>query len=162
MQDFFQLGLVAISTPFVLLRLFFACFKGKKYQKYTESEFAEEFQMSQLFCVGFSVMKLFHFNTRSKKARQKIKEISEIKGKKYAEFYYYIMQGQQITYGYTILIVMILLASVAGSVVGFASGSCSGSTSGAVCGFFPERTSWMPDDRKSLWIFHRHCQSLPF
>ena len=66
MQDFFQLGLVAISTPFVLLWLFFACFKGKKYQKYTESEFAEEFQMSQLFCVGFSVMKLFHFNTRSK------------------------------------------------------------------------------------------------
>ncbi|MEI3472729.1 MAG: type II secretion system F family protein [Blautia faecis] len=61
-------------------------------------------------------MKLFHFNTRSKKARQKIKEISEIKGKKYAEFYYYIMQGAKITYGYTILIVMILLASVAGSV----------------------------------------------
>lgn len=116
MQDFFQLGLVAISTPFVLLWLFFACFKGKKYQKYTESEFAEEFQMSQLFCVGFSVMKMFHFNTRSKKVRQKIKEISEIKGKKYAEFYYYIMQGAKITYGYTILIVMLLLASVAGSV----------------------------------------------
>ena len=41
MQDFFQLGLVAVSTPFVLLWLFFACFKVKKYQKYKKSEFAE-------------------------------------------------------------------------------------------------------------------------
>ena len=63
-------------------------------------------------------MKLFHFNTRSKKATSENQRDFRIKGKKYAEFYYYIMQGAKITYGYTILIVMLLLASVAGSVDG--------------------------------------------
>ena len=90
MQDFFQLGLVIVCTPFVLLWLYLAAFKGKKYQKYIESEFAREFQMRQLFCVGFSVMKMFRVDNRSRRARMKIKEISEIKGKKYAEYYYYI------------------------------------------------------------------------
>lgn len=116
MQDFFQLGLVIVCTPFVLLWLYLAAFKGKKYQKYIESEFAREFQMRQLFCVGFSVMKMFRVDNRSRRARMKIKEISEIKGKKYAEYYYYIMQGAKITYGYTILIIMILISSLAGSV----------------------------------------------
>lgn len=81
MQDFFQLGLVIVCTPFVLLWLYLAAFKGKKYQKYIESEFAREFQMRQLFCVGFSVMKMFRVDNRSRRARMKIKEISEIKGK---------------------------------------------------------------------------------
>lgn len=116
MQDFFQLGLVLISTPFVLFWVYLAAFNGKKYQNYIESDFAREFQMRQLFCVGFSIMRLFHFNSKSKRARMKIKEISEIKGKRYAEYYYYIMQGAKITYAYTIMVFMLLFAVLAGSV----------------------------------------------
>lgn len=116
MQDFFQLVLVIFCTPFTLLWLCLAAFKGKKYERYIESDFAREFQMRQLFCVGFSIMKMLHFDSRSRRARMKIKEIAEIKGKNYAEYYYYIMQGAKITYGYTILIVMLLISSLAGSV----------------------------------------------
>lgn len=115
MQTYFQLALVILCTPFTLLWLFWAIFKGKKYERYTKSKFAGEFQMSQLFCVGFSVMHIFHINGRSKKARAKIKEISEIKGKKDAEQYYLIMQGAKITYAYTVLLVMMLLAVLADS-----------------------------------------------
>ena len=50
MQDFFQIGLVIFCTPFTVLWLYFAMFKGKKYKAYTTSEFAKEFQMSDL-CV---------------------------------------------------------------------------------------------------------------
>ncbi|MDC7289632.1 type II secretion system F family protein [Blautia schinkii] len=116
MLNWFQLGLLAVSTPFTVLWLFFAAFKGKKYIRYSQSTFAKEFQMSDLFCVGFSVMELLHFDTTSKRARAKIKEIAEIRGKKYAEYYYYILQGAKITYAYTILVVMLLLAVLADSV----------------------------------------------
>lgn len=115
MQNYFQLALVILCTPFTLMWLFWTIFKGKKFEKYTKSKLAREFQMSQLFCVGFSVMQLFHINGRSKKARTKIKEISEIKGKKDAEQYYLIMQGAKITYAYTVLLVMMLLAVLADS-----------------------------------------------
>ena len=96
MQDFFQLGLVAISTPFVLLWLFFACFKGKKYQKYTDSSFAKEFQMSELLCVGFSVMRILHISTKTRAAQAKIREIAEIKGKKYG----FDTETYQMLYGF--------------------------------------------------------------
>ena len=116
MQGFFQLGLMLCCTPFVLLWLYLAIANGKKYQRYIESDFAGEFPMRQLFCVGFSVMKILRIDTKSRHARAKIKEIAEIKGKKFAELYYYIMQGAKFTYGYTILIVMVLLAALVGSV----------------------------------------------
>ena len=46
----------------------------------------------------------------------KSKEIAEIKGKKYAEYYYYILQGAKITYAYTVFLVFMLLSVLAGSV----------------------------------------------
>ncbi len=116
MQDFFQLGLVGLCTPFTVLWLIFAMFPKKELKAYTNSEFAKEFQMGDLFCVGFSVMSLLHISTRSKRAKVKIKEISEIKGKRYAEYYYYILQGAKITYAYTILLLTLLLAALANSV----------------------------------------------
>ncbi|MDO4273475.1 MAG: type II secretion system F family protein [Eubacteriales bacterium] len=115
MLNWFQLGLLAVSTPLTMVWLFLAMTKGKKYKSYTESVFAKEFQMRELFCVGFSAMALLHINTKSRKAQGKIKQISEIKGKKYAEYYYYILQGAKITYVYTILVVVLLLAVLADS-----------------------------------------------
>lgn len=113
MKNFYQLVLVAICTPFTFLWLYFVLFKAKKYEAYMNSEFAKEFQMRELFCVGFSLMALLHIDTKSRKAKMRIKEIAEIKGRKYAEFYYYIMKGAELTYAYTILLVMLLLAVLA-------------------------------------------------
>lgn len=116
MDEFFQLGLVIVCTPFVLLWLFLAIFPKKQHQKYISSEFAKEFVANDLLGIGFSVMVLLHIDNKSKRARMKIKEIAEIKGKRYAEYYYYIMQGAKFTYGYTIVVVMMLLSSLAGKV----------------------------------------------
>ena len=80
-MELFQLILLAVTTPFALIWLFLAAAKGKKYRQYTNSAFAREFQMSDLFCVGFSVMEILHISTKSRRAQAKIKEISEIKGK---------------------------------------------------------------------------------
>ena len=46
--------------------------------------------MSELFFIGFQIMELIRFNIKSDASRKKIKLMSEVYGKKYAEYYYYI------------------------------------------------------------------------
>lgn len=116
MDDYFQLILVTVCTPFTLVWLYLAVTKGKKYASYTNSSFAKEFQMSFLFCIGFSLIPVLRMGSRTKRAKLKIKEIAEIKGKKYAEYYYYILQGAKITYAYTIFLVFMLLSVLMGGI----------------------------------------------
>lgn len=104
--------LLALATPFTLIWIYLAITGGKKYQKYTDSSFAKEFQMSELLCVGFSVMRILHISTKTRAAQAKIREIAEIKGKKYAEYYYYMLLGAKTTYTYTIVIVVMLLSAM--------------------------------------------------
>ena len=111
-MDYFQLILLAPATPFTLIWIYLAITGGKKYQKYTDSSFAKEFQMSELLCVGFSVMRILHISTKTRAAQAKIREIAEIKGKKYAEYYYYMLLGAKTTYTYTIVIVVMLLSAM--------------------------------------------------
>lgn len=111
-MDYFQLILLTLATPFTLIWIYLAIAGGKKYQKYTDSSFAKEFQMSELLCVGFSVMRILHISTKTRSAQAKIREIAEIKGKKYAEYYYYMLLGAKTTYTYTIVIVVMLLSAM--------------------------------------------------
>lgn len=111
-MDYFQLILLTLATPFTLIWIYLAITGGKKYQKYTDSSFAKEFQMSELLCVGFSVMRILHISTKTRAAQAKIREIAEIKGKKYAEYYYYMLLGAKTTYTYTIVIVVMLLSAM--------------------------------------------------
>lgn len=116
-MDYFQLILLALATPFTLIWIYLAITGGKKYQKYTDSSFAKEFQMSELLCVGFSVMRILHISTKTRAAQAKIREIAEIKGKKYAEYYYYMLLGAKTTYTYTIVIVVMLLSAMSNNKV---------------------------------------------
>ena len=111
-MDYYQLILLALATPFTLIWIYLAITGGKKYQKYTDSSFAKEYQMSELLCVGFSVMRILHISTKTRAAQAKIREIAEIKGKKYAEYYYYMLLGAKTTYTYTIVIVVMLLSAM--------------------------------------------------
>ena len=81
MNDYFQLILMIICTPFALVWICLAITKGKKYATYTKSTFAREFQMSKLFCVGFALMPILHMGTKTRRAKLKIKEIAEIMNK---------------------------------------------------------------------------------
>ena len=81
MINLFQLGLLAVSTPLTFLWIYFAAFTGKKYKSYIQSEFAREFPVNELLCVGFSLMEMLHIHTKSRRAQAKIKEIAEIRGK---------------------------------------------------------------------------------
>lgn len=71
MNDYFQLILMIICTPFALVWICLAITKGKKYATYTKSTFAREFQMSKLFCVGFALMPILHMGTKTRRAKLK-------------------------------------------------------------------------------------------
>ena len=77
----------------------------------------EEYPAAELFYIGFGFMDMINFNLTSEKARKKIKEISEIRGKKYAQYYYYVMQGGKITYFLTLLPIALLIAGLSDSLI---------------------------------------------
>ena len=61
-------------------------------------------------------MELIHYDMSSEHAIAQIKKISEIKGRKYAAYYYYVMAGEKITYAVTLLPFVLLLAALGNSV----------------------------------------------
>ena len=60
-------------------------------------------------------MKILHIDSRSKKARKRIKEISEVQGKRYAEYYYLVINGAKWTYGFTVVVGMAVLGALGNS-----------------------------------------------
>ena len=100
-------------------------------------------------------------DTKSRRAKARIKEISEIKGRRYAEFYYYVLQGAKLTYAYTILMVMLLLAALADSVEALLLGIILSVLMAA----YLELTlqdKLTARRQNFLWICRRCCQNLRF
>ena len=62
-------------------------------------------------------MDFIKFSTKTDHARKKIKELSEIRGRKYAEFYYYVMVGAMATYVLTIIPAAMLLGIMTGELL---------------------------------------------
>ena len=79
------------------------------YEKYQAGEAMDE--QVQMLCE-----KIDNRTESIERHQAKIKEISEIKGKRYAEYYYFILLGAKTTYIFTILIFVCLLAVLAASV----------------------------------------------
>lgn len=85
------------------------------YEEIVNSIDPEKYRYPELFCIGFAIMNFLKLDTKRKGARKRIKEISEIYGKKYAEYYYYIINGAKWTYGFTVLVFFSVLSALSGS-----------------------------------------------
>lgn len=77
----------------------------------------KKYMLGELYFIGFGIIKLFRINIKNKKGRKKIKEIGEIYGDKYAEFYYYIVTGGGITYFATILPLGFFIGAIANDTI---------------------------------------------
>lgn len=110
-----RLILLIIATITVALWVRMSVRYEDTYKAYTTSIDPEKYRYPELFCVGFAIMAFLHIGTKSKKARKRIKEISEIQGKKYAEYHYYIINGAKWTYGFTILVFFSVLGALGNS-----------------------------------------------
>lgn len=121
-MDITRLFLLIIATVLVILWICLAKKYEKEFKDLTDSIDPNEYRYPELFCVGFGIMKIFHMDSKSKKARKRIKEISEVQGKRYAEYYYLVINGAKWTYGFTVVVGMALLGALGNSALATAFG----------------------------------------
>lgn len=122
MQSTFQLAMLIPTTATVLFWVILALRYEEKFEEITTSINSDEYYLSELFFVGFQIMEMIHFNIKSDASRKKVKLMSEVYGKKYAEYYYYISVGGKITYVVTVLPIIFLLALLANNPVALVFG----------------------------------------
>lgn len=112
-MDIQRLFLLILATALALFWIVLA----KKYEKLYESMIKtidpEQFKYPELFCVGFALMKFLKIDSRSKQGRKRVKEIAEVQGKRYAEYYFYVINGEKWTYGFTVLVLFAVLGAMA-------------------------------------------------
>lgn len=113
MQSTFQLAMLLPATAVVAFWVALALRYEEKFEEVTSSIREDDYYLSELFYIGFQIMELIHFNNKSDAARKKIKLMSEVYGKKYAEYYYYVSVGGKITYVVTVIPIIFLLALLA-------------------------------------------------
>ena len=123
MQSTFQLAMLIPTTAAVLFWVILALRYEEKFEEITSSIHSDEYYLSELFFIGFQIMEIIHFNIKSDSSRKKIKLMSEVYGKKYAEYYYYVSVGGKITYVVTVLPVIFLLALLANNPVALLFGA---------------------------------------
>lgn len=107
--------LLVVATIAVAIWCVLAIKYEQTYAEITESIDETKYRYPELFCIGFAIMRFLKIDTSGKQARKRIKEIAEVQGKRYAEYYYYIINGAKWTYGLTVLVLFALLGAMGNS-----------------------------------------------
>ena len=115
MSSTFQMTMLVPATLFTLLWIWLAVRYEKKFASITGTLKKSEYPLHELFYIGFELLELVHFNTKSDYARKKVKEMSEVYGRRYAEYYYYVQVGGQVTYAVTMVPLVFVFAVLGNS-----------------------------------------------
>lgn len=110
-----RLVMLILATALVLAWIILATKYEKMYAGMVRSIDPKEYKYPELFCVGFALMKFLKIDSKSKSARKRIKEIAEVQGKRYAEYYFYVINAAKWTYGFTVLVLLEILGALADS-----------------------------------------------
>lgn len=113
MMDTQRLFLLLLATVLVLLWIVLAKKYEKTYEPMIKTIDPEKYKYPELFCVGFALMKFLKIDSRSKQGRKRIKEIAEVQGKIYAEYYFYVINAEKWTYGFSVLVIFAVLGAMA-------------------------------------------------
>ena len=114
-MDMTRLLLLIIATVLVVLWIWLAKKYEAEFKDLPDSIEPTGFRYPEVVSVGVGIMKILHIDSRSKKARKRIKEISEVQGKRYAEYYYLVINGAKWTYGFTVVVGMAVLGALGNS-----------------------------------------------
>ena len=85
--------LMILTTIYALFVLYLHFKFNRKFDDVLSGISQGEYPMSDIYYIGFGFMELIHFDMNSKNAKGKIKLISEIYGKQYCPYYFYILRG---------------------------------------------------------------------
>ncbi|MGI6012484.1 MAG: type II secretion system F family protein [Ruminococcus sp.] len=112
-----RLFLLVWATVLVLIWIVLAVKYEKTYAVLTESIDQQKYKYPELFCIGLAIMKFLKIDNKNKKFRKRIKEIAEVQGKRYAEYYFYVINAAKWTYGFTVLVLLSLLGALANNLM---------------------------------------------
>lgn len=112
-MDVTRIILLVIATVMVVLWIRLAKKYERAYQPIIQSIDPKKYKYPELFSVGFALMKLLRIDSKNKKSRLRVKEIGEVQGKLYAEYYFYVINAEKWTYGFTVFVLFSLLAAMA-------------------------------------------------
>lgn len=109
-----RLFALIVATVLVFIWIMLATRYESTYASIIQTIDPKQYRYPELFCVGFALMGLLKIDAKSRRARQKIKDIAEVKGKRYAEYYFYVITAEKLTYGFTVLVLFALLGALGG------------------------------------------------
>lgn len=111
-MDTGRIILLILATVLTFAWIVLANKYEKAYRPIIRSIDSEQYKYPELFTVGFALMKFFRVDSKSKNGRRRVKEISEVQGKQYAEYYYYVINAEKWTYGFTVLVLFCILGAM--------------------------------------------------
>lgn len=112
-MDTVQLILLILATGMTAAWILFAKKYEASYAQIVSSIDPEQYKYPELFTVGFALMEILRISSRSKKGRRRVKEIAEVQGRQYAEYYFYVINAEKWTYGFTVLVLFFILGAMA-------------------------------------------------
>lgn len=107
--------LMILATAFALFVLYLHFKFSGKFNDVLAGIPSVEYPLSDIYYIGFGFMELIHFDMNSKNARGKIKLISEIYGKQYGPYYFYLLRGGQLTFAIVLTLLMFMLTGISGN-----------------------------------------------
>lgn len=107
--------LMILATIYALFVLYLHFKFNRKFNDVLSGIPQGEYPMSDIYYIGFGFMELIHFDMNSKNAKGKIKLISEIYGKQYGPYYFYILRGGQITFAIILTLLIFLITGISGN-----------------------------------------------
>lgn len=110
-----RIVILVLATVFVFVWMVLAVKYESVFQPLVQTIDKNQYKYPELFCIGLALMKILKIDSKSKKARKRIKEIAQVQGKMYAEYYFYVMNGAKWTYGFTVLVFLVLIGALGNS-----------------------------------------------
>ena len=111
--DLTMLYVMIAATILVIFWLVLLIKGGDAYDDMINALDPEEYDFAELYVVGFEFINTFHINMYSTFFLKKQREIAEIRGRKYANFYLHVLVGAMLTY----VITMVPLAMLIGALL---------------------------------------------
>lgn len=111
-MDIGRIFILVLATALVFLWILFAKKYENTYASIVNSIDPRQYKYPELFCIGLALMNVLKIDSKSKKARKRIKEIAEVQGKRYAEYYFYVINAAKWTYGFTVFVLLVLLGAM--------------------------------------------------
>lgn len=116
-MDTGRIAILILATALVFTWSILAVKYERAFAPLVQTIDKNQYKYPELFCIGLALMKLLKIDSKSKKARRRINEIAQVQGKRYAEYYFYVINAAKWTYGFTVLVFMVLTGALGNSLM---------------------------------------------